>query len=243
MLAEDLYDSVCSRIWKLAAQTESVPEEFSDLRRLMSDNYFCNFSVFQSIPDAWAIGQLFPVMPIHRLAERPDCDAVLSDITCDSDGRIDRYVSQQETKTTLPLHRFSGEPYYLAVFLVGAYQEILGDQHNLFGDTNSAHVQLADSGDVILKSIDRGETVQQVLDHVQFDVCQLMQRLQAAADESVDQGVIDQRTARQIVSFYEEALNSYTYLDPASCETPSSLQRPASQAAPSHVSLHSVTLR
>src|SRR5215813_9408134 len=117
---------------------------------MLSDTYFCNFSLFQSMPDSWAIKQLFPVMPIHRLAERPARHAVLGDITCDSDGKIDQFIDLRDVKRVLPLHPFNGEPYYLGVFLVGAYQEILGDLHNLFGDTNAVHVSMGSNGDVIL---------------------------------------------------------------------------------------------
>ena len=123
-------------------QLDDVPEDLQALDELLSDTYFCNFSLFQSIPDSWAIKQLFPVMPIHRLDERPTQHAVLGDITCDSDGKIDQFIDRRDVKKTLPLHPFNGEPYYLGVFLVGAYQEILGDLHNLFGDTHAVHVSL-----------------------------------------------------------------------------------------------------
>lgn len=211
-LAEDLYFSICRKIWQLASDLEFMPNELSQLRRLMSDNYFCNFSVFQSIPDSWAINQLFPVMPIHRLTERPDRYAVLSDLTCDSDGRIDRFAGRRETKETLPLHELDGSPYYLAVFLVGAYQEVLSAMHNLFGDTNAAHVDLTDSGDVVLEFMEKGQSVREVLDYVQFNARELIHRLQLAAEDSIQQGLIDHRTAGQIIGFYEEALNGYTYL-------------------------------
>ena len=121
---------------------DDVPEDLQGLDEALSDTYFCNFSLFQSIPDSWAIKQLFPIMPIHRLNERPDAPRRAGDITCDSDGKIDQFIDRRDVKKTLPLHPFNGEPYYLGVFLVGAYQEILGDLHNLFGDTNAVHVSL-----------------------------------------------------------------------------------------------------
>ena len=212
-LAEDLYFSVCHRIWTMASSLEFVPEELQRLQRLLSDNYFCNFSLFQSLPDSWAIGQLFPVMPIHRLLEQPARHGVLSDITCDSDGKIDRFIDRRDVKPTLPLHTYDGSPYCLAVFLVGAYQEILGDLHNLFGDTNAVHVDLTADGDVVLSGIEKGEAVREVLDYVHFDARELVDRLQMAVEQAVQTGRIDHATAGRIVRFYESALNSYTYLE------------------------------
>ena len=150
-------------------QMDDVPEDLQGLDDTLSDTYFCNFSLFQSMPDSWAIKQLFPVMPIHRLNERPTRHAVLGDITCDSDGKIDQFIDRRDVKRTLPLHTFNGEPYYLGVFLVGAYQEILGDLHNLFGDTHAVHVSLDDDGDVVLETVIKGDTVREVLDYVEFD--------------------------------------------------------------------------
>ena len=217
-MAENLYFAICQRIWDLAADLEFIPEELQNLQRLLSDNYFCNFSLFQSIPDSWAIKQLFPVMPIHRLTERPGRQAVLSDITCDSDGKIERFIDRRDVRRHLPLHTWDGTPYYLAVFLVGAYQEILGDLHNLFGDTHAAHVDIAENGEVMLEAVEKGETVREVLDYVQFDSRDLIHRLQMAVEESVQAGRIDHSTAGQIVGFYEKALNGYTYLSPGSTD-------------------------
>ena len=129
--AENLYWAICVKLQKLVQTMDDVPEDLQNLDESLSDTYFCNFSLFQSIPDSWAIKQLFPIMPIHRLNERPTQHAVLGDITCDSDGKIDQFIDRRDVKKTLPLHAFNGEPYYLGVFLVGAYQEILGDLHNL----------------------------------------------------------------------------------------------------------------
>ena len=157
------------KLRKLVAQMDDVPEDLQGLDDTMADTYFCNFSLFQSCPDSWAIKQLFPVMPIHRLNTAPTHHAVLGDITCDSDGKIDQFIDRRDVKRTLPLHTVNGEPYYLGVFLVGAYQEILGDLHNLFGDTHAVHVSLDDRGSVVLDAVIKGDTVKEVLDYVEFD--------------------------------------------------------------------------
>ena len=136
---------------------------------MLSDTYFCNFSLFQSMPDSWAIKQLFPIMPIHRLEEEPKRHAILGDITCDSDGKVDQFIDRRDVKRTLPLHPFDGGDYYLGAFLLGAYQEILGDLHNLFGDTNAVHVRLGETGEIILDSVIKGDTVREVLNYVQFN--------------------------------------------------------------------------
>src|SRR5664280_2684284 len=151
---------------------------------MLSDTYFCNFSLFQSMPDSWAIKQLFPIMPIHRLEEQPTRPAVLGDITCDSDGKVDAFIDRRDVKRTLQLHTFGGGNYYLGAFLLGAYQEILGDLHNLFGDTNAVHVRLGPTGEVMLDSVIKGDTVREVLNYVQFSsdtlVMQLRRDVEAA---------------------------------------------------------------
>src|SRR4029078_3027008 len=151
--AENLFWATCHKMQRLVRQLEFGPEEPEGLGGMVSDTYFCNFSLFQSMPDSWAIKQLFPVMPIHRLNEKPTRHAVLGDITCDSDGKIDQFIDRRDVRRTLQLHNFDGQPYYLASFLIGAYQEILGDLHNLFGDTNTVHVELTDTGEVLLEAI------------------------------------------------------------------------------------------
>jgi arginine decarboxylase len=165
------------------------------------------------MPDSWAIKQLFPVMPIHRLNERPTHHAVLGDITCDSDGKIDQFIDRRDVKRTLQLHTFDGQPYYLASFLIGAYQEILGDLHNLFGDTNTVHIELSEGGEVLLEAIVKGDTVNEVLQYVQFSERDLIHRLQTAVENAVRQGLLDHAQAGQFVKFYEEALHGYTYLE------------------------------
>ena len=212
-LAENIYFAICHKIWQLTGSMDYVPEELERLDKTLSDNYFCNFSLFQSCPDSWAIKQLFPVMPIHHLNNRPTRHAVLSDITCDSDGKIDQFIDRRDVRRTLMLHEFDGAPYYLGVFLIGAYQEILGDLHNLFGDTNAVHVDLTQSGEVMLDTIIKGETVSEVLDYVQFRGKDLINRLQNAVEIAVRENRIDHVQAGQFVKFYEEALDGYTYLE------------------------------
>jgi len=214
-LAENLYFAICHKIRRLTTQLDYVPEELQGLDPMLSDTYFCNFSLFQSMPDSWAIKQLFPVMPIHRLNECPTRHAVLGDITCDSDGKIDQFIDRRDVRRTLRLHEFNGQPYYLGAFLIGAYQEILGDLHNLFGDTNTVHVDLNENGDVILEEIVKGETVSEVLDYVQFHDKDLIHRLQSAVERAVREGLIDHQQAGRFVRFYEDGLDGYTYLEEA----------------------------
>ncbi len=190
-----------------------MPEELEGLDMLLSETYFCNFSLFQSIPDSWAIKQLFPIMPIHRLAERPNHHAVLGDITCDSDGKVERFIDRRDVKRTLLLHTFNGEPYYLGVFLVGAYQEILGDLHNLFGDTNAVHVSTDDNGNLVVEAVIDGDTVREVLRYMQFDPDVLMDRMHSAVEQAVRSGSIAEQEAGRIMRFYREGLDGYTYLE------------------------------
>jgi arginine decarboxylase len=211
--AETLYWAICRKLQRIAQQLEEVPEDLQNLDEVLSDTYFCNFSLFQSIPDSWAIKQLFPVLPIHRLNERPTQHAVLGDITCDSDGKIDQFIDRRDVKKTLPLHSFNGDPYYLGVFLVGAYQEILGDLHNLFGDTHAVHVSLDEQGNVVLDEVVKGDTVREVLDYVEFDVDRLTRRLRTDVETAVREGRIDFEQSGQLLRFYEAGLQGYTYLE------------------------------
>ncbi|MGD9645481.1 MAG: biosynthetic arginine decarboxylase [Pirellulales bacterium] len=212
-LAENLFWAICRKLQRLVRQLEYVPEDLQGLDTLMSDTYFCNFSLFQSIPDSWAIKQLFPVMPIHRLHERPTTPAVLGDITCDSDGKIDQFIDLRDVKRTLPLHTFNGEPYYLGVFLVGAYQEILGDLHNLFGDTNAVHVSIDSNGGVVLETVIKGDTVREVLEYVEFDPNILVRQLRTDVEAAVRDGRLGYQQAGQLLRFYEDGLGGYTYLE------------------------------
>jgi arginine decarboxylase len=212
-MVENVYWAICHKIRKLAKQLDYMPEELEVLDSLLSDTYFCNFSLFQSIPDSWAIKQLFPVMPIHRLRERPTRHAVIGDITCDSDGKIDQFIDRRDVKRTLPLHNFDGRPYYLGAFIIGAYQEILGDLHNLFGDTNAVHVSLDDNGQVVLEHVIKGDTVREVLDYVEFEPDALTKQLREAVEVAVREGRISYGEAGRFLKFYEEGLQGYTYLE------------------------------
>jgi len=213
-LAENLFFAICDRIRQFViASNDHIPEELQGLDRVLAATYFCNFSLFQSMPDSWAIKQLFPIMPIHRLGEEPRIRAVLGDITCDSDGKIDQFIDLRDTQRTLPLHDVGDTPYYLGAFLVGAYQEILGDLHNLFGDTNTVHVDLSETGEIIIETIVKGQTVNEVLQYAQYDGRDLIHRLQVAVETAVHRGLLGEVEAGRFVKFYEEALNGYTYLE------------------------------
>ncbi len=213
VMAEDFYFAICRRIRALSQELDYVPEELQGLDRMLSDTYFCNFSLFQSMPDSWAISQLFPLMPIHRLDQKPDREAVLADITCDSDGKIDSFIDRRDVRKTLPLHSTNNEPYYLGAFLIGAYQEILGDLHNLFGDTNMVHVDLGEDGRVSLGTMLKGETVREVLEYVEFDGRDLIDRLQTDVERAVSESRINYEQAGALMKFYEDGLNGYTYLE------------------------------
>jgi len=219
-LVENLYWAICRKVTKLARQLEFVPEEIDALAATLCDTYFCNFSLFQSIPDSWAIKQLFPVMPIHRLDERPDRSAVLGDVTCDSDGKIDQFIDRRDVKRTLPLHAWRNEPYYLGAFLIGAYQEILGDLHNLFGDTHAVHVSTDERGEAIVDAVIKGDTVREVLDYVEFDPADLVKQLRSSIEQAVREGRIGDGQAGRFLRFYEEGLGGYTYLEEAPLERP-----------------------
>jgi arginine decarboxylase len=215
-LAERLYWATCAKIRDSCRKLERLPEELEDLESILSDTYFCNFSVFQSLPDSWAIDQLFPIMPIHRLAERPTRTAVLADITCDSDGKIDRFVSLRDVKRTLEVHELKAEErYYLAVFLVGAYQETLGDLHNLFGDTHVVHVRLHDEGGWWIEEIVKGDTANKVLEYMEYDVAELYPALARDCERAIRDGRMTLAQSQALKRFYERELDGYAYLEPA----------------------------
>jgi arginine decarboxylase len=211
--AEKLYWTICRRVHRMAKELEYFPEDLEGLDGMLADTYFCNFSLFQSMPDSWAVKQLFPIMPIHRLDEMPTRSGVLGDISCDSDGKIDQFIDRRDVKRTLPLHPFNGEPYVLGAFLLGAYQEILGDLHNLFGDTNAVHVSLGDNGDVILDTVIRGDTVREVLDYVQFNSKALLEEFRRDVETALREGKIGYEESGRLLRFYEDGLNGYTYLE------------------------------
>jgi len=210
---ESMYWSVCREINTIAKGLKHVPEELRNLDKLLADKYFCNFSLFQSLPDSWAIDQLFPIVPIQRLDERPTRNATLQDITCDSDGKIANFVTNRHISHVLPVHTLrKNEPYYLGVFLVGAYQEILGDMHNLFGDTNAVHISVKDGGYSIDQIFD-GETVEEVLDYVQYNPKKLVRQLEIWVTKSVKQGKISLEEGKEFLSNYRSGLYGYTYLE------------------------------
>jgi len=189
------------------------PFELANLDKLLADKYFCNFSLFQSLPDSWAIDQIFPIMPIQRLDEEPLVRTTLQDITCDSDGKIDFFVNQNEIGRDLPLHPVGeDEKYYVAVYLVGAYQEILGDLHNLFGDTNAVHIDVEGDGWRIDQIID-GESVADVLEYVQFDDKKLVRDIESWVSASVKEKRITVGEGKEFLNIYRSGLYGYTYLE------------------------------
>ena len=210
--AEQLYFAICHAVRdKLQPGTRAHREALDELNEKLADKYFCNFSLFQSMPDHWAIDQIFPVLPLNRLDERPDRRAVLQDITCDSDGRIDLYVDGEGIETTLPLHATKpGEPYLLGIFMLGAYQEILGDMHNLFGDTDSVHVEPTADGGHKLTLARRGDTVGSVLRYVHFDAEDLLGSYRERIAEVKD---LDSETRKSYLKEFQEGLDGYTYLE------------------------------
>ncbi len=212
-LTERLFWGITMEINRLALELKHIPEEFRVLSKMLADKYFCNFSLFQSLPDSWAIDQIFPIMPIHRLQEKPVRSATLQDITCDSDGKIDRFIGIRDYANYINLHELKKEePYYLGVFLVGAYQEILGDLHNLFGDTNAVHVVVKDDEYEIKQIID-GETIAEVLDYVQFDAKKLVRTMETWVTSAVKQGVISATEGKEFLANYRSGLYGYTYLE------------------------------
>ena len=210
---ESLYWSICSEVSELVHHLKHAPDELRKLDKMMSEKYFCNFSLFQSLPDSWALDQLFPVMPIQRLDERPTRSATIQDISCDSDGKISTYVNHNQQTAYVPLHTFRhGEKYYIGVFLVGAYQEILGNMHNLFGDTNAVHISVSPDGYTIDKTID-GETVADVLEYVQYDPKRLVRRLESWVSKAIAEGKITIEEGKEFISTYRAGLYGYTYLE------------------------------
>ena len=211
---ERLFWSIAREVNSMVNKSKHAPEELRSISRSLPDKYFCNFSLFQSLPDSWAIDQVFPVVPLSRLNEPPTCSATLQDITCDSDGKIDNFISTSNNAYHLPVHELKeGEPYYIGVFLVGAYQEILGDLHNLFGDTNAVHISIKDDEYVVDKIIE-GETIADVLDYVQFDHKRMVRAIEIWVSKSVKSGVITLDEGKEFISNYRSGLYGYTYLEP-----------------------------
>jgi arginine decarboxylase len=211
--ADRCFWQLLAKIRRVASDLKYLPEDIERLDEHLKDSYFCNFSVFQSLPDAWAIEQLFPIMPLHRLREEPKRRAILCDMSCDSDGKIDRFVDLKDVKHYINLHSLKpGEPYYIGIFLVGAYQEILGDLHNLFGDTNAVHVDVAADGSPQLTHVVEGDNVREVLGYVQYDVQDLQERLRLAIERALREGSLTPEDSAKIKTRFREALEGYTYL-------------------------------
>ncbi|MDD5706060.1 MAG: biosynthetic arginine decarboxylase [Kiritimatiellae bacterium] len=211
---DQIFWYILTRISGELHKLKIVPEELRDLPALMSDVYYCNFSVFQSLPDVWAIDQLFPIMPIHRLTEKPQRLAYLSDITCDCDGKIDRFIDLHDVSPTLPVHAFTrGEEYILGAFLVGAYQETLGDLHNLFGDTNVVSIRVDEDGEIEYVQEVGGDSVADVLSYVEYTPARLIEQFRALAEEAVKQKRITPAERREILAAYEAGLRGYTYFE------------------------------
>jgi arginine decarboxylase len=209
---ERLFWACCEKILRITKELPYVPDDLEPLEKGLADTYYGNFSVFQSAPDHWAVKQLFPVMPIHRLEEKPTRRGVFADLTCDSDGKIDKFIDQRDVKDVVELHTWNGQAYYIGVFLVGAYQEILGDYHNLFGDTDAVHVRLGADGRYVVEHVVEGDAVNDVLRYVQYDRNALIERVRRTIETAMRNGSLTLEESARLRRRYEEGLNEYTYL-------------------------------
>jgi arginine decarboxylase len=210
--ADQSFWHLMAKLKRVSAGLKYMPEDLEKLNEELKDTYFCNFSVFQSLPDSWAIDQLFPIMPLSRLKEEPVRRGIVADMSCDSDGKIDRFIDLKDVSPFLQLHPMKpGEPYYLGIFLVGAYQEILGDLHNLFGDTNAVHVDFVD-GEMELTQVVEGDTVREALSYVQYDTQDLLERLRLSIEKSLREGRLTPEESAKLQKRYREGLEGYTYL-------------------------------
>ncbi len=207
-----LFRNCCEKILHVVRELEYVPEDLEDLEKGLADTYYGNLSVFQSAPDHWAVKQLFPVMPIHRLNEKPTRRGVFADLTCDSDGKIDKFIDARDVKDVLELHTWTGARYYIAMFLVGAYQEILGDMHNLFGDTDAVHVRVTDDGSYAVDHVVEGDNVSDVLSYVQYDRRALIEKVRRTIEAALHRGDISLEDSARLRKRYEQGLEEYTYL-------------------------------
>ncbi len=209
---ERIYWACCEKILTITRAQEYVPDDLEDLEKIMASIYYINMSVFQSAPDCWAIDQLFPILPIHRLDKEPKNRAILADLTCDSDGKIDRFIDLRDVKSVLELHDLkSDEPYYLGMFLNGAYQEIMGSLHNLFGDTNTVHIQLTPQG-YLIEHIVKGDTMKEVLSYVQYNAEDLVERIRQRSERALQEKQITLQESQLLLQNYERSLGRYTYL-------------------------------
>jgi arginine decarboxylase len=209
---ERMFWDCCEKFLRIVRELPHIPEDLEDLEKGLADTYYGNFSVFQSAPDHWAVKQLFPVMPIHRLNERPTRRGVFADLTCDSDGKIDQFIDVRDVKDVLELHPWNGTPYFIGVFLVGAYQEILGDLHNLFGDTDAVHVRLDEEGRYRVEHVVEGDEVNQVLAYVQYDRSRLIEGVRRTIETAHRAGQITLEESARLRKRYEQGLQEYTYL-------------------------------
>jgi arginine decarboxylase len=208
---EQLFWATCERILKVVRDLPYVPDELEGLEKQLSDTYYCNFSLFQSLPDHWAVRQLFPTMPVQRLHKAPTRRAVLADLTCDSDGKMDEFIDLRDVRHFLDLHPLNGEPYYIASFLVGAYQEILGDLHNLFGDTDAVHIRV-DGDDYRVEHVVEGDSVTEVLSYVQYAKDDLVSKVRRMVEDALREKRLTPAESGRFMRRYEEALEGYTYL-------------------------------
>jgi len=213
VMVEKLFWALTEKILGIIRTLNEIPEELQGLERALSDTYFLNFSVFQSLPDAWAVDQLFPIMPIHRLSEEPTRRGVLADITCDSDGAISSFIDMRDVKHVLELHPPAGQPYLLGIFLIGAYQEILGDMHNLFGDTNTVHVSISEDGKYYIEEVVAGDTISDVLRYVDYSPGELVKKMRANIEKALDNGTMTLDESRQLMKTFHTGLSGYTYLN------------------------------
>lgn len=214
---EVLFWNICKKIKKMTKGVKYVPDEIEDLRGKLSDQYLCNFSVFQSMLDHWAIQHLFPIIPIHRLDEEPTREATLADITCDSDGKVTKFIDLRDIRDTLRVHPLrQNEPYYLGFFLMGAYQDIMGDLHNLFGRVNEVHVFLDETepGGYYIEEVIKGSSIAGMLSWTQYSTAHLIKGMKNQIDQKVKDGSIKPREGAQYLKYYESVLAGYTYLDP-----------------------------
>jgi arginine decarboxylase len=211
---ESVFYSACRKIAKVIEELEYIPDEFENLERFLADTYFCNFSVFKTLPDHWAVKQLFPIMPLQRHTEKPLRKGTLADITCDSDGKVDQFIDLRDVRDVLSLPVFKdGDPLYLAVFLMGAYQEVLGDYHNLFGDVNTVHISLTEDGNYNIDKLIRGDNVEDVLGYVEFGRSMLTNRFRKALERSAKEKRITLRESATFLKAFEQGLEGYTYLE------------------------------
>lgn len=211
---EEVYWYTMTQVVQISETMDNVPGEINELKSAMADIYYGNISVFQSLPDTWAIDQLFPIMPIHRLKDKPEREAVLADITCDCDGKIDRFIDSQDVRSTLPVHRVTDdEPYYLGAFLVGAYQETLGDLHNLLGDTNVVSIRIGEDGEPVFTRELEGDSVADVLSYVEFEPREVLNRFRDKAEKAVHEKRVSVYERREIMEAYKRGLYGYTYYE------------------------------